>query len=167
MRKNICIWLIALLYISVFSDITTYAEETPIKDAPNLGVPSNISNYGDGSIENGRISIQSTYFLMDGTCFIDKISSTQVSVGGKTTSYKSIDTVAVKLYLQRWDSSTGFWKDAIYVGEFKDINTSTVYGSKRVNVPSNYYYRTKAIHWVNSGGNIEQNSCYSSYIYVN
>lgn len=142
------------------------ASKKDLPPAPTEGTPSRDLRHGVGEIKRGEVSTQSTQYLMNGECYINLNSGTIVTIGGKTSAYSSVDTVAVDLYLQRWDSSKGQWVDVIHVDEFKDYNASIVTGSKDVNVVSGYYYRTRAHHWVNEGDVVEQNNSVSSYIYV-
>lgn len=130
--------------------------------APTEGEASKNPKRGEGSIET---RIQATQLLMGGKSFISA-SGTTITVSGNTTAYSSVDTIAVNLYLQRWDSTKGQWVDVVYMGEFKDYNTSVVSGGKDVLVVAGYYYRTRALHWINEGGTVEQGNSTSTYIYV-
>jgi len=133
--------------------------------APTEGTPSKNSRYGEGTLSR-ELSTQATQYLASGDSFISYVSSTRVTVGGNTKSYSTVDTIAVDLYLQRWDSAQSQWVDVLYVGRFQNTNTSVVSGSKDVNAVSGYYYRTRANHWISEGGIVEQGSSTSTYIFV-
>jgi hypothetical protein len=153
-----------LIMTSVFGVETGHAtSKKNLPPAPTEGTPSKNLKKGTGEI--GDLSTQSTQYLANGDCYIDS-TGTAITVGGKTSAYSSVDTVAVDVYLQRWNSSTGQWGDVAHAGEFKDYYTSLVAGSNDTNVPGGYYYRTRAQHWVNEGGVIEQSNSVSTYIYV-
>lgn len=163
--KKIGVLLLVVLMVTMLVQEVSFATgKNKLPQAPTEGAPSKNPKHGEGSIN--QVKIQANQYLMDGQSFIDATNST-VTVSGHTKAMSSVDTIAVDLYLQRWDSSKGQWVDVIRVGEFLDYNTSVVTGGKDVNVVSGYYYRTRAHHWVNEGGTVEQDYSYSTYIYVN
>ncbi|MBP3041046.1 hypothetical protein J9303_16390 [Bacillaceae bacterium Marseille-Q3522] len=165
MKKTLQILTIFVLGMLVFVGNTTLADSKESAFArPIVGEAAANPFHGVGSIDK-ELGIQAIY-LRDGISYIRKLSSTSVSVSGRTTANFAVNTVAVDLYLQRWDSSNGIWKDVFHVGEIKAYQTSSVYGTKNVNVLSNKYYRTRAVHWVQNGGTKEQNVSYSGYVYV-
>ncbi|WP_258881735.1 DUF6147 family protein [Paenibacillus sp. sptzw28] len=158
--------VISLMGTVLFSGVSLAASENQLPPAPTEGTSANNPTYGTSSPMDAS-SIESTQYLMSGESFISFVSGTRVTVSGNTKAYFPVDSIAVDLYLQRWDASKGQWVDVLYVGEFKNNNSSVVSGSMDVNVVSGYYYRTHSYHWVSEGGTVEQNHSYSSYIYVN
>lgn len=162
---------LGILVMTVFMMLGVFNVETGhaigknnLPPAPTEGTPSKNLKKGKGEVAD--LSTQSSQYLANGDCYINS-TGTAITVGGKTSAYSSVDTVAVDIYLQRWNSSTGQWGDIAHAGEFKDYNTSLAVGSNDTSVPGGYYYRTRAHHWVNEGGVIEQSNSVSTYIYVN
>jgi hypothetical protein len=94
------------------------------------------------------------------------LSGSIVTVSGSTESYSSVDTIAVDLYLQYWDSGQSKWVDLAHVSEFKEVYTSYVYGADVIIITSGFYYRTRGIHYVIENGTVEQVNSVSTYIYV-
>lgn len=132
---------------------------------PINGVASKYSTYGEGNTSSD-INIHATQYFKSGKSLIKQVSSTVVSVSGETEAYSKVDTIAVDLYLQQWNASRSEWIDVLHVGESKNYNSSFITSGVDVNVKSGYYYRTRAHHWINAGGTIEQGNSYTSYIYV-
>lgn len=137
--------------------------------SPTEGTKSAKPTYGEGSTVNLSLgySIQSTEYLKSGNNYINLISNGIVRVGGDTQAYTPVDSIEVKLYLQRWDEIKGLWGDVINIGGFALNQSSIVQGSKDVTVVKGYYYRTRSVHTVTEAGIVEQKTTYSSYIFVN
>ena len=152
---------------SMFLVVNTVSAAAESKQVgPTDGISSQ-GSIGEGCTPSSTIVFpMSTNYLKVGHCYIIGNSDSQVEVKGDTESYSTVDTIAVDLYLQQWDESSGVWSDVVHVGEFKNFNSTTVSGGKTVNVPADHYYRTRALHWVSHDGELEQLTCYSSYIYV-
>jgi hypothetical protein len=163
-KKGILITVIMIVAVLLGAETGLAAGKSVLPPSPTEGTESKNPRYGRGSI--GGVSSLATQYLKSGDCYIKLVSGNTVTVGGSTSAYSSVDTIAVDLYLQRWDSSQGVWVDVLHVGEFKNNNLSQISGSKDVSVPSGYYYRSRAHHWVNEGGVTEQAYSYSSYIFV-
>lgn len=154
------------MVVTLLIQDVSYASEKQITSSlPTKGEQSSELDHGEGSIDHNQLDILSNQYLMDGQSFIDATGKT-VSVSGNTQAFSDVDTIAVDLYLQRWDASKEKWIDAIHVGKFSDYNTSLVSGGKSVNVVSGYYYRTRAQHWITHNGTTEQEYSYTTYIYV-
>lgn len=146
-------------------DIGHAAGKKDVPSAPTEGTPSKNLRHGKGVTET-ELSTQATQYLRSGESSIKSTSGTIATVTGKTNAYSTVDTIAADLYLQRWDATQGIWVDVLHVGEFKSYYVSSVSGSKDVNVVGGNYYRTRAHHWINEGGTIEQVQSVSSYVYV-
>ncbi len=138
--------------------------------APTEGIAAQ-GNNGQGCAipqsANTLFSTNTTSYIKYGHCFIAKNSSTQVKVSGDTEAISMVDSIGVDLYLQQWNSSAGQWADVAFVGSFHTSNATYIAGSADVNVPTGYYYRTRAEHWIIESGTKQQSDCYSSYILVN
>lgn len=167
------VWF-SLLMMLVVSNLVlienSLAQKKQITQAPTVGIRAENPNYGEGSTGSSLsmdANLLSNQYLSTGTTTIKKVSSTEVAISGTTKAFESVDTIAVDLYLQRWNASTGQWVDVLHVGENKNYNSTIVYESANINIVSGYYYRTKGHHWINEGGTIEQDDSYTSYIYAN
>ena len=142
--------------------------EKSLPPAPTEGIASKDLINGSGSTLSNisDLGLNSFQYLMGGQSYIGSVSSTQISVSGNTKSFSTVDTIAVDLYLQRWDNAKSQWLDVSYIGEFKNTNSSIAQGSKNISISGGHYYRTSAKHWVSKGGATEKDISYSSYIYV-
>lgn len=164
--KKVAVLLFTLLIMANIVMVNNSFAKEQESLSPTEGVSAKKKNYGESSIHTNDLQVQSFQYLSTGKTYIKKVSSTIVTVGGSTEAYSAVDTIAVNLYLQRWDASSGVWLDVVDVGENKNYNSSIVSDSVNINVVSGYYYRTRGYHWVNMGGTIEQANSYTSYIYV-
>lgn len=140
------------------------AAKKQVPPAPTEGTPALDRNHGTGSLTN-QISIQSTQYLMTGNSYISK-SGTVLTISGDTQAYSSVDTIAVDLYLQKWDAANSRWVDVVHAGEYQNYNASFVSASRGINSVAGYYYRTRAHHWVVKNGTVEQGDSVSSYVFV-
>jgi hypothetical protein len=164
-KLGILLMVVCMMFTFLSVDIGHAASKKDVSSAPTEGTPSKNLRHGKGVTET-ELSTQATQYLRSGECSIKSTSGTIVTVTGKTNAYSSVDTIAVDLYIQQWDESQGKWVDVLNVGEFKDYYVSSVSGSKDANVVGGYYYRTRAHHWINEGGTVEQSQNFSAYIYV-
>jgi len=133
---------------------------------PAEGIRSANPNFAQGSIRDnfGGMSIEALYYIKDGTCSIANLGSGKVSIGGKTTTYYSVDTVSVVVYLQQYDGMR--WVDVYYVQDSR-ANSNLAEVLSNVTVDRGYNYRTRAVHTAKNGTVTETASSMSSYIFVN
>jgi hypothetical protein len=157
----LALWMVAGVGII---DTSLAASKKQLPTAPTEGTPSKNPNFG--STENS-VEVQATQYIKNWGTSIGNLSGNIVNVSGFTDSYSSVDTIAIDLYLQYWDSALGKWVDLAHVGEFKDVNTDHVYGADDLAVSSGFYYRTRGIHYVIENGTVEQINSVSTYIKVN
>ncbi|WP_018131124.1 DUF6147 family protein [Effusibacillus pohliae] len=163
--KRMVIWMFAVGLAALLLQPASGLAAGKKPPAPMEGTPASQPHFGYGSLSFGSFTIQSTQYLQSGETFIGA-SGTRVTVSGNTQAYTAVDTIAIDLYLQKWDAAQGRWTDVAYVGQFKDYASSFVYGAKDLYVTGGYYYRTRGVHWVNEAGVIEQGGSVSTYIYV-
>lgn len=144
-----------------------YAQTTKeLPSAPTEGILSDdlVSGYGEIQFNTDN-SIQALDYLISGTCTI-RATDNRLTITGSTRAAIAVDTIAVTLWLQRWDSTNSKWVDVAYLGETKVGKQKRVEAGKQVTVAKGYYYRTRAHHYVNHKGTIEQLQSFSGYIYL-
>lgn len=138
------------------------AEMNQRPPAPTEGTPVEY-----GSAPNvysvGTMSFQ---YLSSWNASIVINSGNSIQVQGYTETFEAVDKVAVKLYLQYWDSASEQWIDSIYAGEWFNTNSSSVTAYKNYNVASQYYYRTRTVNYAVESGVTESQSNVSNYIYI-
>lgn len=112
----------------------------------------------------GDIGIQSFQLLSISECSIDQIGTeANVFVTGSTSTLFEVDSLMVRIYLQRWDGSS--WTNVAYK-TFNDTNDDFVSGSYSYSISRGYYYRTKAYHTATDGSISESSYSYSGSIYI-
>jgi hypothetical protein len=75
-----------------------------------------------------------------------------------------MDSLTVKIYLQRWTGSS--WTDVAYK-TYNASNDDCVSESYSYAVPREYYYRRQAYHFAKEEGNIaESDYSYTSSIFI-
>jgi hypothetical protein len=132
---------------------------------PTEGIPANDPSFGSSSQTN-EMQIQSTLYLKSPKVSISKQSGDSVSLSGVTEAYTSVNTIGVKLFLQRWDASSGRWGDVTYLGDFYDNYSTYVSGDGVVGNLTRGYYRTRGVHYVYEGSIKEEENSASTYIYI-
>jgi hypothetical protein len=163
MKKLLVLVLIVFMIGVMYSEVEAASSENQRPPAPTEGTPVQIPDNTNASTSS-ELETQSTTYLKTWSVWIKNPSGNTVDVSGDTESYSAVDTIAVKLYLQYWDGEK--WVDIAYVGEFKDSNTSYVWGSGSLDVSSGYYYRTRGVHYVIEDGLSEKVNSASSHIYI-
>lgn len=157
-RKNVLIGLL------LWGILTTILPGAALAVETNRGFPTD-GIKAEGKVgKSGQVSIQSTTYLANGSSSIEVTGSGQVRVSGNSQAYSPVDVISVDLYLQRWNGSS--WVDIANAGRFSNYNATSTTGSSLVNVTPGYYYRTKAVHWINEEQTHEESTSYSSYVYV-
>lgn len=157
--------LMFLISMLLNSNVSLAAMKDQLPTPPTEGTPAIDPNQGVGIIDTKPLSALSSLYFKDGKSFISATGRT-LTISGNTSSYVSVNTITVNLYLQQWNDSQKKWINVTNIGEFSKFNTSFVTGSKRVIVPGGFYYRTRAQHLVYQSGMIEQDYSNTSYIYV-
>lgn len=171
--RSLIVLVASILMISLIFPVTSLAAENTDPLKPTIGEPSPDLINGKGSFESSGSLISLTsmqpfmanQYLRSGFSYIGGSGNT-VRVSGDTNAYFTVNSMGVRLYLQRWDAPSGRWIEELKVGDITKNNTSFVTGGASVTVPRGYYYRTRAQHWVNKGTIVEQASSYTPYIYV-
>lgn len=109
-------------------------------------------------------SIQPTAWslLKDCASFIDNLGL-DVYCSGYTTTQFAVESVSIRIYLQRWDGAS--W---VNVAIWYDENwySSEVWGDHSRAVAPGYYYRVKAVHSASDGLITETATSYTGSIYV-
>ncbi|MGI6679613.1 MAG: DUF6147 family protein [Dehalobacterium sp.] len=112
----------------------------------------------------GIIEIESFRLLGGLECSIDQVgTAAKVFVTGNTTTQFDVDSLTVKIYLQRWTGSS--WTDVAYK-TYNASNDDYVSGSYSYTVPRGYYYRTQVYHFAKKGSIAESDYSYTSSIFI-
>ncbi len=158
---------VALLFFGMNMESSSAQVNEKLPPAPTEGIPSAdlIKGYGEAqmNIEN---TIQANSYLAAGSSYITYTSGNVVTVGGSTRAFSVVDSIAVRIHLQRWDASRGVWVDVLSLGEAKKSNQQSVSISRGTTTARGQYYRARAVHTVNHKGKVEQSSSFSTYVYV-
>ena len=85
--------------------------------------------------------------LMDGECSITKAGTKRIYTYGATTANHTVDTVAVIVYVERYDEKDDEWYQ-IDAFSKKVENDYYVAASKSIQVERGHYYRVHADHIV-------------------
>ncbi len=97
-----------------------------------MSAESNVSSLARGTILNngtGRISIK---------------GARTINAGGTTTAYRTVDRIAVNLFVQKLTGNT--WVNAVTVPSKTLYNTYHVSQSQNYTVSGGYYYRVRGNH---------------------
>jgi hypothetical protein len=95
MKKLVILVMTVIMMMGVVGVETGHAtSKKNLPPAPTEGTPSKNLKKGKGEI--GDLSTQSTQYLANGDGYIDS-TGTAITVGGKTSAYSSVDTVAVQV----------------------------------------------------------------------
>ena len=139
-------------------------------DLPLEGTPSDDPNFGTGTIYNYQSMTDLpqlnavSYYLRDGKAYISSAGN-YVYVSGDTYAYRPVERISIRLVLEYWNADRGVWvpiDDEVWTDYLKDH----VMGHIRYTVPSGYFYRTRARHWINHGTYNEELIHATPYIYI-
>lgn len=100
--------------------------------------------------------------LQSGTSKVSKAAAGVINAGGTTTADHTVAEIGVAVIVERCKSGATSW--SYYKSwEATKYNTSYVSSSKRLAVPSGYYYRVRCTHWANS----DASSSSTNGVYIN
>ena len=116
--------------------------------------------------EEENVSIESTKFLRIWGQDLKNPSGQDVEIIARTITYSPVDKVGAILYLQRWDSEDGVWRDHIELGDFYTTNSDENYKYIPGTLLSGYYYRVRAIHYATDNYETEKDEAFSEYVYI-
>ena len=87
--------------------------------------------------------------LQTGTSKVSKSSSTSISAGGTTGAKHVVDEIGVAVAVERLKVGTSSWS---FYRSWQATKTDAAFvsSSKRLTVPTGYYYRVRCTHWANS-----------------
>ncbi|MFD0716299.1 hypothetical protein [Paenibacillus sp. GCM10027626] len=148
----ICMFIVAVLLLVPG---TTFAQNVAAKTSPP---PSDISLF---TVFDPDFS-----YLNQGHAYITDKGNQKVTISGDSSSLKRVDTIGVKLTLQRWTGND--WVDVVTGQAAYETDSTFAYAShSEISVASGYYYRTKAYHWIEKGSLTESGTRYSSSMLIN
>lgn len=90
-------------------------------------------------------------------------SEAKVRLSGYTIAQTTMDYVAVRVYLQKWDGSN--WVTVVSY-PFENYSTDEVEGAYYYPVQRGYYYRAKGLHLARKGSVSEETVSYSASIRI-
>ncbi len=115
--------------------------------------------------EDFNMGIQTLDLISHGECTMTTNSDGTIYATGDTQAQYVMDSVGVKLFLQQWDGSS--WNDIDSSVTFTEYNTDFISEFNEFSsIQSGYYYRIKAKHFAEDGGNKETTETFSNYEYV-
>ncbi len=154
-----------VIIMSTFFANDTHASVSHKDSAPLEGTQSLDPTFNKAQITKDRLQpFYSRMYLRDGDIIIQS-NGNKITTRGTTTSYSPVSKIHVKIFLERWDPSRELWIP-IYDTTFSENNASRVMGATQHTVPSGYYYRARARHWISQGTIIEEDRSQTSYIYI-
>ena len=105
-------------------------------------------------------------YLDDGTASLSNNGSGKITVTGNTFATQNVDTVGVKMILQKWTGTA--WIDlTANPGNHVRYDTDFVSASETYTVDKGYYYRVKSVHWAKEGNVTEQGEKTSGSYLIN
>ncbi|MBD2845081.1 hypothetical protein IDH44_07750 [Paenibacillus sp. IB182496] len=104
-------------------------------------------------------------YLDDGGAMIAQSSAGKALISGDSSAKDTVDTIAVRLYVERWTGSA--WVNYTNKPAKTQSNDTYVYDSHIVSVTGGYYYRVRSVHWTIEGGVQEQGVRYTSSVLIN
>ncbi|WP_432406427.1 hypothetical protein [Wukongibacter sp. M2B1] len=121
----------------------------------------------DIKIENLKIkrSMSSKGYFSDWGNSINYRGDGELEIGGYTESYDDIKKVYVKVYLQKYDTSTKNWENVNTIYSSKS-DTDYVRVKKALTVKEGYKYRVYSIHKATIGSTTKKETSKSESIYA-
>lgn len=163
MKKNVIIFIIASFIISSFS--VSYAIDPKIPE----GILASIEGYGTSKdFDNNSIKMDfnetsSNQFISITNSTLQDMGNQTVSITASTRTISIVDTLNLKVYLERWTGSTwsviNSWSDSDSRTNVHNFNTLH-------SVISGDYYRVRATHTVINDGITENENTLTSYILI-
>lgn len=153
MRKKISsivctLLLVCSVFASAFVDVSASDSQEPIKvDGSYLTYQdSAYASTENGTSLKGITPFSSLEYLLIGECSITKSGSGKIYVyAGTTASIVKVDYIAVILYVDYYNESTGNW---VQMGSWNVDDTDTYYVStgSMLTVTKGRYYRVRGAH---------------------
>ncbi|MDQ0090737.1 hypothetical protein J2T12_004160 [Paenibacillus anaericanus] len=141
------------LIIPLFNSVPIAASGTTMHTTPP---PITFSPY---SIFNSSfVSLES------GVGSVSKKSSGKVLISGETNAKQTVNTIGVKVVLQRWTGSD--WVNYYTGSDSTKSNASFITTSQETTAATGYYYRTKTTHWTVKNGLREEGTLTSDSVAI-
>jgi hypothetical protein len=107
-----------------------------------------------------------TYVSLDsGVGTLSNNGSGKITITGETSAKQTVNTVGVKVVVQRWTGSD--WIDSYTGPSSTKSNSSYIQNNEQKTVTTGYYYRLKTTHWTIKNGVREEGEITSSSVAVN
>lgn len=100
-------------------------------------------------------------YLDSGSASISAVTGS-VNISASTTATMTVNTIGVKIYLQKWDGTNWNADGTPYTGSNSNASSYTANVSKTT--VAGYYYRIRTVHYVTHSGVTEQGELYSGSV---
>lgn len=153
MRRKHIYMLVLLVCCLFIGAIQSYAADD------RLGTVVDGSLLTDGTEAEATVTPRARgVFLSRGTGSISVVGGRKISAAGSTACYYSVDSLSVRLYVQRLEGNS--WVTVNTVPAVRESNSYYVSTSKSYSVAGGYYYRVAGAHSATDDGAYE--ACASS-----
>lgn len=143
--------------------------------APNLSLAEGSAPTGAKAVDPDRgqvthtavvgdIGLQGAMLITQWGAAIERIGARELLLSGYTQAYQAMDSIAVTIYIQRWNGSA--WVELPGSWRYSKQYASYVAGYPAVKVNDPGYYRTRAVHSVDDGLIVDRQESVSPYIWV-
>jgi len=90
------------------------------------------------------------------------VSTGKVTVAASTTANKTVASIGIVFYVQKWNGSS--WEN-VGAGSTTGTNSASSYhNSFSKSVTAGYYYRGRTVHWVIENGVYEEGEVYTGSV---
>lgn len=152
MKKLVSVVMAMIMVLSLGMSVNVQAADEPECIDGSYLLDTDSSEVTVGSMTRGR-------YFRSGSCTINKQGTGLIGAGGDTTGQGTVDHIEVVVHVQRLVN--GRWKYYKSWSASKD-NAFYVNSSKKLSVPTGYYYRVWCTHYANS----DVSDSYTDGIYI-
>jgi hypothetical protein len=167
MLKKISILLSLIILLSSFSGLSVFSADL-YSEIPTEGTMSKDPSRGTGMLllqsaqqAKGAKSDYGEFFM--GFCAINDVGCGEVELFGQTIATQTSEEVGYTLYLQKWNGASWTSIDDVDNIDYDVISVEDYHYRSR---NTGYYYRVKAVHFVNDQGVETKATHYSNYIFI-
>jgi hypothetical protein len=167
MLRKISILLSLIILLSLASGLSVFSADLYSK-IPTEGTMSKDPSRGAGMLLLQKPQqvkgAKSDYGeILVAFCAIDNVGNGEVELFGQTIATKTSEEVGYDLYLQKWTGTSWTIVDDADKIDYDVISVQDHHYRSR---DGGYYYRIKAVHFVNDQGFENEATHYSDYIFI-
>ena len=140
MKKLISVMMAMIMVLSLGLSVDIKAADEPVRIDGSYLLDTDSSEVTVGSMTRG-------VYLKSGSSTINKQGTGLIGAGGDTTGQKTVDKISVLVRVQRLVN--GRWEYYTSWSASKE-NAYYVNSSKKISVPTGYYYRVWCSHYAGS-----------------